>query len=43
MSKKVIYGVFDDEEVLLDSARALRSKGVRIREVMPLVDLAEAC
>ena len=33
MSKKVIYGVFDDEEVLLNSARALRSKGVRIADV----------
>jgi len=33
MSNKVIYGVFDDEEVLLNSAKALRSKGVRIKDV----------
>jgi hypothetical protein len=33
MSKKVIYGVFDDEQVLLDSARALRSQGVKISDV----------
>jgi hypothetical protein len=33
MSKKVIYGIFDDEEVLLSSAKSLRSKGVRINDV----------
>ena len=33
MSNKIIYGVFDDEEVLLDSARALRSQGVWINDV----------
>jgi hypothetical protein len=32
-TKKVIYGVFDDEHVLLESAKALRSKGVRIADV----------
>ncbi|MEX1189645.1 MAG: DUF3341 domain-containing protein [Bacteroidia bacterium] len=33
MSKKIIYGVFEDEEVLLSSAKVLRSKGVRINDV----------
>jgi hypothetical protein len=33
MSQKVIYGIFDDEEILLSSAKALRSKGVRIKDV----------
>jgi len=33
MSNKVIYGVFEDEEILLNSAKALRSKGVRIADV----------
>jgi len=33
MSKKVIYGIYDDEEVLLSSAKVLRSQGVRISDV----------
>jgi hypothetical protein len=33
MSKKVIYGIFNDEEVLLQSAKTLRSKGVKIKDV----------
>lgn len=33
MSKKIIYGVFDDEEVLLSSAKELRSQGVKINDV----------
>jgi hypothetical protein len=33
MSKQVIYGVFDDEEVLVASAKQLRGKGVKIRDV----------
>ena len=33
MSKKIIYGVFDDEEILLSSAKSLRAKGVRIKDV----------
>lgn len=33
MSKKVIYGIFNDEEILLQSAKALRSKGVKIKDV----------
>jgi hypothetical protein len=28
MSKKVIYGIFDDEEVLLDSVKEVRSKDI---------------
>lgn len=33
MSKKVIYGLFDDEEILLKSAKDMVSKGVRIKDV----------
>lgn len=33
MSKKVIYGIFDDEEVLLDSIKEVRSKEIDIKEV----------
>ncbi len=33
MSKNIIYGLFDDEEILLKSAKDLVSKGVRIKDV----------
>jgi hypothetical protein len=33
MSKKIIYGVFDDEEVLVGSAKKLRAAGVSIKDV----------
>ncbi len=33
MSKKVIYGLFDDEEILLKSAKDMVSKGIRIKDV----------
>ncbi len=33
MSKKIIYGLFDDEAILLKSAKDLVSKGVRIKDV----------
>lgn len=33
MSNKVIYGLFDDEEILLKSAKDMVSKGVRIKDV----------
>jgi len=33
MNKKVIYGIFDDEEVLLQSVKEIRSKHISIREV----------
>lgn len=33
MSKKVIYGIFDDEEVLLSSVKEVRSKDISIKEV----------
>jgi hypothetical protein len=33
MSKKVIYGIFDDEEVLLKSVKEVRSKDISIKEV----------
>ena len=33
MSKKVIYGIFDDEEVLLDSIKEVRSEDISIKEV----------
>jgi hypothetical protein len=32
MSKVVIHAIFDDEEVLMDSVKTLRSQGVRITE-----------
>ena len=33
MSKKVIYGIFDDEEVLMNSIKEVRSKQIAIKEV----------
>lgn len=33
MSNKVIYGIFDDEEVLLDSVKQIRAKDISIKEV----------
>lgn len=33
MSNKIIYGVFDDEHDLLESAKVLRSRGVRVADV----------
>ena len=33
MSNKVIYGIFDDEEVLLDSIKKVRAKDISIKEV----------
>lgn len=33
MSKKIIYGLFDDEEVLLKSAKQMVKSGVYIRDV----------
>lgn len=33
MSKKVIYGIFDDEEVLLQSVKEIRSKDISIKDV----------
>ena len=33
MSKKVIYGIFDDEEVLLHSVKEVRSNNIIIKEV----------
>ena len=33
MSKKVIYGIFDDEEVLLNSVKEVRSNDFSIKEV----------
>ena len=33
MSKKVIYGIFDDEEALLNSVKEVRSKDISIKEV----------
>jgi len=33
MSNKVIYGIFDDEEVLLDSIKQVRAKDIAIKEV----------
>ena len=33
MSKKIIYGIFDDEEILLNSVKEVRSNGISIKEV----------
>ena len=33
MSKKILYAIFDDDEVLLKSVKELRSKGIEIAEV----------
>jgi hypothetical protein len=33
MSKKILYAIFDDDEVLLKSVKELRSKGIEITEV----------
>ncbi|MBX7182180.1 MAG: DUF3341 domain-containing protein [Bacteroidia bacterium] len=33
MSNKIIYGLFDDDERLLNSAKELRRNGVRIKDV----------
>tara|TARA_B100001939_G_scaffold279147_1_gene247701 strand:- start:62 stop:583 length:522 start_codon:yes stop_codon:yes gene_type:complete len=33
MSKKVVYGIYDDEEVLLTAVKEIRSKDIDIKEV----------
>jgi hypothetical protein len=33
MSRKIIYGIFDDEEILLNSIREIRSNDINIKEV----------
>lgn len=33
MSKKVVYGIYDDEEVLLTAVKEIRSKDISIKEV----------
>ena len=33
MSKKILYAIFDDDEVLVKSVKELRSKGIEIAEV----------
>lgn len=33
MSKKVIYGIFGDEEILLHSAQKLKDNGIRVNDV----------
>ena len=33
MSKKIIHGLYDDDDVLLKGVKALREKGVHIKEV----------
>ena len=33
MSRKTIYGIFDDEEILLNSVREIRSNNINIKEV----------
>jgi len=33
MSKNTLYGIFDDEEVLLSSVKEIRSKNIKIEEI----------
>lgn len=33
MSKNIVYGIFDDEEMLLSSVEEIRSSGIEIKEV----------
>ena len=33
MSKKILYGIFEDEEVLLSSVKEIRSNNIEIEEV----------
>ena len=33
MSRKTVYGIFDDEEVLLDSVKEIKSNNIDIKEV----------
>lgn len=33
MSKKVIYGIFGDEEILLQSAKRMKQEGIRVNDV----------
>lgn len=33
MSKNTVYGIFDDEEILLSSVEEIRSSGIEIKEV----------
>ena len=33
MSKKVVYGIYDDEEILLTAVKEIRSKDISIQEV----------
>jgi hypothetical protein len=33
MNKKILYAIFDDEEILLESVKELRSKEIEIQEV----------
>ena len=32
-TKKVIYGIFDDDHALIESAKALKTKGIRVADV----------
>ena len=33
MSRKTVYGIFDDEEVLLNSVKEIKSNNIDIKEV----------
>ena len=33
MSKKIIHAIYDDEEILLNSVKSLKSQGIDITEV----------
>ena len=36
MSKKVVYGIYDDEEVLLTAVKEIRSKDISIKKFIHL-------
>ena len=33
MSKKVIYGIYDDDDVILQAVKDIREKGIHVNEV----------
>ena len=45
MSKKVIYGIYDDDDVILQAVKDIREKGIHVNEVyspFPIHGLAHA-
>jgi hypothetical protein len=33
MSKKVVYGIYDDDDVILKAVKDIRAKGIHVDEV----------